>query len=445
MLHIHFGCGRLGLGLIAPYMRTADSELVLFNRSPSDSPSAQAGWLVDRPSQAFDSPPAEGDLVTPTDAVGRNALLADGANRGDGEPPYYLISHSNGHDQRGRSRVRYNRFFTYGDDIDTLIHNVLEQSCQKHKGVIVSSALMQVQHYAGVVRALNVLRGANEMSGPAAHNDATQVQEKRIGRLYFVACENMFDTADVLADEAFADMLGTPGQRPIHCVTALVDRICSRMDRCMEDGRERLLVSTESYGKLTLHEESGQTALAEMLAGSKVTFSKHLQTEREIKVWLLNGSHLLIALTAFRETNGDMDLKLNEFIADSTMHRYFAGEIITEMRDGVEAVLQSDPTYASFLHDVDITAYLDETAACILSRFAHNEDSVIRILNRFRAPAEDDIFAVQTFVSILLRKIERPLHAYAEKFGVPPKASTEALVNVLRLQASATYANSTPR
>ncbi|MGI4856649.1 MAG: hypothetical protein ACRYHA_06955 [Janthinobacterium lividum] len=433
------------MGLIAPYMRTADSELVLFNRGAPGSPSAKAAWPVDTPSQTFDSPLTEPDPVMPAATAVRNALLADGASRADGEAPYYLVAHSDGHDQRVRHRVRYNRFFTYGDDIDTLIGKVLEQSRQKHKGVIVSGALMQVRHYAGVVRALNVLRGANETSDPAAHDDdATQVPEKRIGRLYFVACENMFSAADVLADKAFAEMLGTPGQRPIHCVTALVDRICSRMDRCMANGRERLLVTTESYGKLTLHEHGDQTTLAEMLAGSKVTFSKHLETEREIKGWLLNGSHLLIALTAFRETKGDMDLKLNEFIADSTMHRYFAGEIITEMRDGVEAILESDPTYASFRHDVDISAYLDKAAACILSRFAHNEDSVTRILKRFRAPTEDDLLAVQTFVGILLRKIERPLHAYAEKFGVPPKASTEALVNVLRLQASATYANNAP-
>ena len=37
MLHIHFGTGRLGLGLIAPYLQTVESDLYLLNRAVSAS------------------------------------------------------------------------------------------------------------------------------------------------------------------------------------------------------------------------------------------------------------------------------------------------------------------------------------------------------------------------------------------------------------------------
>lgn len=35
MLHIHFGTGRLGLGLVAPFFQSEGSELYLLNRSSS--------------------------------------------------------------------------------------------------------------------------------------------------------------------------------------------------------------------------------------------------------------------------------------------------------------------------------------------------------------------------------------------------------------------------
>ncbi len=37
MLHVHFGAGRLGLGLVAPFFQKPDSELFLLNRAQSSA------------------------------------------------------------------------------------------------------------------------------------------------------------------------------------------------------------------------------------------------------------------------------------------------------------------------------------------------------------------------------------------------------------------------
>ena len=64
---------------------------------------------------------------------------------------------------------------------------------------------------------------------------------------------------------------------------------------------------------------------------------------------MLNGSHWLIALTAFQEAGGDSSLMLNEFIDSTVSHRLYASEVVHEMRDGVEAVLRTDPKYEGFV------------------------------------------------------------------------------------------------
>jgi hypothetical protein len=408
MLHLHFGCGKLGLGLVAPYLKTAESELFLLNRSAPSTVVMQAG---------DQSAYAQAHTLNSTK---RNSLLQAG---GGG----FWVSNGSA---TARTYVAYNGFSSYhDDDIVSVINRIVQCSQRSADGVIITASLVYIEHYAPIVLALQTLCKARD------HDP------DRIGEIYFIACENMFNANDVLAHPAYHALLSKTHERTICCVDAIVDRICSRLDIFVEEGQEHLFVCTEPYGKLTLELPKARPAFAASLSGSRVTFSQHLAAERDVKGWLLNGSHWLIALTAFRETNGNPDVKLNTFITESIMHRYYAGEIITEMRQGVEALLRADPTYAAFLHDTDITAYLDNAAASILMRFASNEDSIVRILRRFRAPSVDDVGAVQTFVDSLLQKIERPLHAYGTQYGAAPRASTEALMNVLRLQATATYPN----
>src|SRR3954471_8496774 len=88
MLHIHFGAGRLGLGLIAPFFQKTGSELYLLNRAVSGTnPTGSTGLSPQR----------------------RNELLQDHPER------HYFIRKPAG-DDSDRQVVRYDRFFEHGED-----------------------------------------------------------------------------------------------------------------------------------------------------------------------------------------------------------------------------------------------------------------------------------------------------------------------------------------
>lgn len=100
------------------------------------------------------------------------------------------------------------------------------------------------------------------------------------------------------------------------------------------------------------------------------------------------------------------------------------------------------PPYAAFVHDVDVTDYLDKAATAILARFEANEDTIARILARFRAPTPDAISTVEQFISRFLSRIEGPITAFERKHGIPPISTTHSLFNLFRLQASGMYVDS---
>ena len=118
MLHLHFGAGRLGFGLVAPYFQTPDSELFLLNRAVSGV--NPTGSTTIGPSR-------------------RNELLATNP------VPEYLIeppgSYSGQHTQ---AQVKYKGFFDYGDDVAGPINAILERSTEKAKGIIVTGRTSEV-------------------------------------------------------------------------------------------------------------------------------------------------------------------------------------------------------------------------------------------------------------------------------------------------------------
>ncbi len=183
-------------------------------------------------------------------------------------------------------------------------------------------------------------------------------------------------------------------------------------------------VQAEEYGVLKLELSPDTEGLPQMLHGSRVEFSRHLDIEKKIKGWLLNGSHWLIALTAFHETGGNADLKLNEWISGSDDHHVLAAEILMEMRDGVEILLRSEPQYRGFVEDVDVASYLDDATAAIMERFRGNEDTMTRVLARFRMPSPAEVGTIQSFTSRLLGRVDTPMAAFQRERGIPPVAAT---------------------
>ena len=292
---------------------------------------------------------------------------------------------------------------------------------------MVTASVLTANNYAPVVEALNVICGQKEADGDA------------IGDVYLIACENTVSAYDVLRHEDFAKRIQEATHRHARCVHALVDRVCVGMEECQFEGEPTVFVQAEAYGSLKLELCSHTQGLPELLQGSRAEFSRHLHVEKDIKSWLLNGSQWLIALTAFQEAGGDAEVKLNEFIKSTEAHERYAADVVNEMRDGVDALLRSDPQYEAFVKDVDAHAYLQGAAASILERFRSTDDTITRILARFRAPTPDEVTTVQSFVDRFLHRIEPPLLAYEAENGVPPRSATQGIFNLFRLQASGTY------
>ena len=405
MLHIHFGTGRLGLGLVAPFLQSPNSELFLLNRASSGKNATGSSSL--HPSR-------------------RNELLKNSSRRQYMVDTPGVIPGKDGREPR--ENVYYDGFYSFeADRVQHAIRDILANSEEKDKGIVVTASVLTADNYAPVVEALNVLCSMKESDNNA------------IGDVYLIACENTVSAGDVLTHKDLTARIREETYRHARCVHALVDRVCVGMEECSFLGEPSVLVHAEEYGSLKLQLCSNTEKLPELLRGTRAEFSRYLDVEKDIKSWLLNGSHWLIALTAFQETGGDAALKLNEFIMSTEDHELYSSEIVNEMRDGVEALLRSDPQYANFVRDVDVSAYLDGAASCILERFKCNEDTIMRILARFRAPSRDEVTSIQSFVDRFLHRIEPPLVAYQALKGVPAKSATQGIFNLFRLQASGTY------
>jgi hypothetical protein len=400
MLHIHFGAGRLGLGLIVPFFQTAHSETFIVNRAVSTA----------KPTGS-----------TALEARRRNDLLGSNPDR------VYILQQTV---EEGAQRhvVRYDGFFEYGDDsVEDTIRLIIGGSCQHRDGIIVTASVITATNYRPVLRALQVMA---EMRARAA-----------TGPIFLVACENTISAPEVFADPEFSEMISEEMRQHVTCVHALVDRVCIGL----EEGREGLhavvVVCTEEYGSLKLELSPGTEELAEQLEGSKVEFTRYVATEKQLKSWLLNGSHWLLALEAFEESHGNKELRLNQFLKEKPERLRFAEAVLAEMSEGIAVILRRKPEHADFVRDVDPEDYLRGSAKAILRRFLSSDDPMSRILARFQAPTSEMPTSIQAFAKRFADRVEDPITAYSEVKGVPPLAAMRSVNSLVRLIASGTYIN----
>src|SRR4051812_38600038 len=135
MLHVHFGAGRLGLGLIAPFVQKPGSELHLLNRAVSGVNAT--GSTVLSPSR-------------------RNELLRDHPER------HYFIRKPAVSDS-DRQVVRYDGFFpSEQGDVPEVVRTIARRSTRKEAGVVVTASILDATSYGPVVEALNTLGGMKE-------------------------------------------------------------------------------------------------------------------------------------------------------------------------------------------------------------------------------------------------------------------------------------------
>lgn len=395
MLHVHFGAGRLGLGLVAPFFQTTGSELYILNRAVS-------------------SRKATGE--TGLSSARRNQLLS-------GNPGKLYVIEPPGGQSGQRQEVHYDGFFAYDDDTsDDILQAILDASRAKRDGIVVTASLLVAENYRPVLRLLHLAAECDE-----------------VGPLFLVACENTLSAYQVLEERILCEAVSDQVRAHVTCVHALVDRVCVGLEEDTKGKHPAVLVRAEEYGSLKLELRDGTKALAQALEGSKVEFTRHVHTEKQVKNWLLNGSHWLIALAAFNESKGDQMLKLNEFLSASPERKEFASRLMSEMSEGVAVILRSDPRYADFVDEVDPDRYLHGASRAILGRFLQNEDPIKRILARFQAPSPEAPGSVETFSKRLSDRVDEPIRAYQEKTGTPPAAASQSVHSLLRLLASGTF------
>ena len=400
MLHIHFGAGRLGLGLVVPFFQKTGSKTFILNRAVSGA----------KPTGS-----------TALDPKRRNDLLRENPDK------CYVIQEPGAQDARRRV-VHYDGFFEYNDeDVEEIIRPIVEGYPPGHDCVVVTASLLTPENYRPVLQALASL--------------AAMKKDRSGGPIFFVACENTFSAQEVLDHKNLCEMLPTELRGQVTCVAALVDRVCVGLEEAQEDSHPAVLVHAEEYGSLKLELTPETEPLATMLKGSEIEFTKHVAVEKQIKNWLLNGSHWLLALAAFQESGGDRDLKLNAFLQESPQRREYAESVMAEMREGVLAILRRQPEYAEFVRDVDADAYLKGAAHAILERFMSNEDPISRILARFQAPTSESPASVQAFSQRLADRVDEPISAYVEDKGMAPPAATQSIQSLVRLIASGTFIN----
>jgi hypothetical protein len=402
MLHVHFGAGRLGLGLVAPFFEKPSSELYLLNRSRSSANETGSTEL---------SPERKKELLR-------------------GNPDHYYGIQTPGEQPGVRDAVRFTEFQGYDDqDVEKIAGQIAEQSAAKRDGVVVTASIVSASNYSPVVRVLNTLANKKHAGAP-------------IGSMFLVPCENTVNAPEVFGDSAVCDLVSPETHRYVKCVPALVDRMCVGLEEYSDGSagmpRPIVLVRAEEYGSLKLQVQPETEELIDVCSGSRIEFSRYLEVEKEIKGWLLNGTHWLIALTAFETVNGDTGLKLNEFLADPK-NRQFAADVLHEMRDGIEIMLLHNPKYADFVREIPPGEYLDGACQAILRRFCSTEDTLARILARFRRPSPNDSTTLEKFVRRFLDRVDPALTAYEQEKGTVPIAANHGLRSLHRLVGSGTF------
>ena len=400
LLHIHFGTGRLGLGLIAPFFQKPGSRLYLLNRAVSGhNPTGSTALGAER----------------------RNRLLRENPDK------HYVIQKPGG-GPGDRQTVYYDGFFEYdASGPEDIIRSIIAGLPQERVGVVVTASVLKAENYGPMIQALNTFAGL------------MRAGDYPIERLFFVACENTVSAHDIFRDERLGTQLAPETRDCVTRVNALVDRMCVGLEEDDTGSHPVVLVRAEEYGSLKLEMTPETEGIVDLCRGSRIEFSRHVDTEKQIKSWLLNGSHWLIALEAFQGTRGDQGLKLNEFLRSRPEHAQFAGKVMQEMCDGIAVILRSSPQYASFVADVDVDAYLEGAGEAILRRFSTTEDPITRILARFQAPSSTDHDTVMSFSKRFSDRVDEPMRAYEAEHGTVPPAASHGLQSFIRLLASGTF------
>ncbi|MBD1821566.1 hypothetical protein H6F51_03450 [Cyanobacteria bacterium FACHB-DQ100] len=384
LIHLHFGAGRLGLGLIAPWFQKPGSKLYLFNRAVSGTNATGS---------------------TALDAVRRNELLRDHPQKS------YLIQQP-GESASNGVAVRYDGFFAYDEENPEAAVREIAGQIGPETSVIVTASVLKPENYRAVLRALDIL------------SQKKQSEPDAMGRVFLIACENTLIASEVLEHECLQDLITPETRRHVTPVHALVDRMCVGLEEDDSHSHPTVLVRAEEYGVVKLELCPETEEMAELCRDSRIEWSRHVEVEKQIKSWQLNGAHWLIALHALDTHDNKTDFKLKEFFESSPENHQFTRDVMQEISEGIAILLRKDPTYADFVRDVDVEVYLAGNAASILRRFETTDDSITRILARFHTPTPDNYDTIQSFSKRFADRVDLPMKAHMSAKGATPATDT---------------------
>lgn len=390
MVQIHFGAGRLGLGLLGPLANQSKFPFVILNREASDTFAR------------------EGDRISPSQ---KNALLLNAS----GSFSHYALQSMNMNEtKRGISLVPFAGFQLYNDENVQELGQTYADDVAELPFVFITATLTNVEFYMsvfnfliGLVDRLNSLRSTC--------------------RVYLMCCENDFNTDKVW--DFFSSLISPAGRRRITPVRSVVDRICTSLTE--EQGI--LCVLCEEFGRVTIEDRNLEKDFRDKLADNPlVRMTHHFEAERDLKIFVVNGSHLAIALQSYAKR----PWQINEFISFSNENAEFAWGLIQEIRDGTIAVLQTNTKrYGDFATDPRRIEYVNTLALEFFERIRTTDDYATRILSRFRKPAlhPAKIDNVQRFMNRFDSRVIEPMQGYAARYGKQPLNLTTAFVSMIKL------------
>lgn len=420
MQHVHFGAGRLGLGLAVALSSKAGIYPTVFNRTTA--------------SQAI----RQGDLISP---ARRNELLA--------ERPRYLLqslaSSTLSASPKFLQTVELKSFVTYEDTrgpTPTHLKHFMED-----EPYLVTCSVGNESGYAfpshTVAKAL-----AKRKEAGINHPIFLMTYENNIRVDFFASLirERLIHSKS----RKFFDSL------PLHPVDSIADRICVGLSQAGtgDPKHTRLTVMCEPYHHVFVDAKAFRnTDLETALMPVKdcVEATRYLDLETMKKLWLLNGTHGLVALMAIYDDKKTLPQFFNDapfdnkdkpaseyrnlpFKEASSKLRTIQG-ILREFGTGLrtELLLNHEERGQQFIDNYFSSSQEEEYREELIERFTRVQDVPGRIVHQFRPPTNDKPEQTSLFLKRFVPRIVPPMESYITAKGDAPTQSTRAVLRMLEM------------
>ena len=365
--HVHFGAGQFGLGFVCWLSKFCKYQTVLVNRDQSKT---------DANSQALS---------------GSERLLSIKQNG------FFLVNFNN-NGQLYEEKIQIDKAL-FTSDRAGIAKYIASPDCSlittsvKYKSALLDSYLEII------------IEGIRE-----------RIRNKIRKKLYVIACENAFSSSDIASEirnkidqneyELFL--------KHVLFVNAVVDRICTQIP-----DQNYVRIGAESYGKIFLPKQvaSGQrTVRMERIEGqvlnpnpggslvdinkkrifNYIEFVDDIEKYKKLKIGIVNGGHLLIAINAYSARFTQVAHYVRE-------NNQFCEGVLMEL--AALSILDIDNKLIN--HELSDAAR--EMAQHALSRFSYVDDLVNRVIERF----VDPFIGVEEYLSGVVRN---PIDYQAEFF-----------------------------